>query len=248
MKRSPRGSQEQNDAPIPETINHRLHLYSLAASAAGVGLLALGQPASAQVVYTPVHITVTGGDLFLDLNCGPNINFWLADINELTSYGDNQELEIQGSTNASVLIDNQGPAVLAAGSVIGSSRNFRNVARGEHVLAWAYTASYYGIFSGVNGNWAHAKQSFLGLKFDISGQAHYGWAEMSVLAAVDKNRGLHVNATLTGYAYQDVPGQSIKAGQKTDDNTDASAAITSPQKGSLRALARGRGGCPDNDR
>jgi hypothetical protein len=44
-------------------------MYALAASAAGVSLLALASPAEAKIVYTKTHRLLPGGkEIFLDLN------------------------------------------------------------------------------------------------------------------------------------------------------------------------------------
>src|SRR5580692_51789 len=49
--------------------DHRLKMYELAASAAGVGLLALAQPAEARIVYTKTHLVIAGAERYnLDLN------------------------------------------------------------------------------------------------------------------------------------------------------------------------------------
>ena len=53
MKRSPRPMMLSN---LSESVHHRLHMYALAASAAGVSALALAPLADARVVYTPAHI------------------------------------------------------------------------------------------------------------------------------------------------------------------------------------------------
>jgi|HubBroStandDraft_6_1064221.scaffolds.fasta_scaffold05468_2 hypothetical protein len=49
---------------------HCLNAYALAAGAAGVGVLALAQPAGAKIVYTPAHIPIVQnkGLVELDLN------------------------------------------------------------------------------------------------------------------------------------------------------------------------------------
>jgi hypothetical protein len=44
---------------LPESLHKRLNAYALAASAAGVGLLALAQSAEAEIVYTKTHHVVT---------------------------------------------------------------------------------------------------------------------------------------------------------------------------------------------
>ena len=91
--------------------------------------------------------------------------------------------------------------------------------------------------------------AYLGLRFNLDKQVHYGWARVKAIPWLDQNHGLHVNATLLGYAYQTVPNQSIKAGQKTEVGA---AGVTSDrnirQPGTLGALALGsaqEGSCLD---
>lgn len=50
MKRS---SRPGATAELSDSLHHRLNSYALAASAAGVGVLAVAQPADAKIVYTP---------------------------------------------------------------------------------------------------------------------------------------------------------------------------------------------------
>src|SRR5579872_3834474 len=51
------------------SFHHRLNSYALAASAAGVSLLALARPSEARIVYTPTHhVIADGGSYKLDLN------------------------------------------------------------------------------------------------------------------------------------------------------------------------------------
>ena len=52
---------------LSESVHQRLNMYALAASAAGVGVLALAQPAEAKIIYTPAHKSI-GAKTFLDLN------------------------------------------------------------------------------------------------------------------------------------------------------------------------------------
>jgi hypothetical protein len=57
-------------AKLPESTNQRLSMYALAASTAGVGVLALAQPAEAKIVYTKAHQVLPLGQeiFFLDVN------------------------------------------------------------------------------------------------------------------------------------------------------------------------------------
>jgi hypothetical protein len=49
----------------------------------------------------------------------------------------------------------------------------------------------------------------LGVKFEINGKTHFGWARM-----IAKVSGVKITATLTGYAYETVPNTTIIAGKK----------------------------------
>ncbi len=93
----------------------------------------------------------------------------------------------------------------------------------------------------VIGSWANVTRRYLGLQFHIQGKVHYGWARLNVTAAIGA-----VSATLTGYAYETVPGKSIVAG-KTSSEGDrgvsdpaASAGDSGSENRSLGTLALGR--------
>src|ERR1700688_137196 len=54
---------------LSESLHHRLNMYAIAASAAGVGALALAVPADAKIIYTPAHVVIAKGQKFqLDIN------------------------------------------------------------------------------------------------------------------------------------------------------------------------------------
>lgn len=67
--------------------------------------------------------------------------------------------------------------------------------------------NYEGSFSGSthSGAWQQVKNGFVGLQFVIDGKIHYGWARLSV--ALNGREG--ITATLTGYAYETIPGKPI---------------------------------------
>jgi hypothetical protein len=66
MKRAPRPRRTAN---LSESIHHQLNMYAIAASAAGVGVLALAQNAEAKIIYTATHQTIKPNQPYdLDLN------------------------------------------------------------------------------------------------------------------------------------------------------------------------------------
>src|ERR1700722_2736952 len=65
---------------FPDSLHHRLNAYALAAGAAGVGMLALSQPAQAKIAYTKAHevIGLYGSHSYsLDLNHDGIVDFSL---------------------------------------------------------------------------------------------------------------------------------------------------------------------------
>lgn len=62
-------------------------------------------------------------------------------------------------------------------------------------------------------SWHYRQARYLGVAFQIKGKTHYGWMRLSHSSGA--------GATLTGYAYETIPGKSIKAGETkgSDDFT-----------------------------
>jgi hypothetical protein len=66
---------------LSNSVDLRLNMYALAASAAGVGALALAQPSEAEIVYTPAHVTVgINKTIPLDLNHDGKADFRLQNV------------------------------------------------------------------------------------------------------------------------------------------------------------------------
>ena len=73
-----RSTKRCNSVRLSEPLNHRLSQYALAASAAGVGVLALAQPAEARIVYTPAHRYIRlNHPLGIDLNRDGIVDFYV---------------------------------------------------------------------------------------------------------------------------------------------------------------------------
>ena len=88
-------------------------------------------------------------------------------------------------------------------------------------------AYYWRSYQSLNrGYWFNVTDRYLGLKFVVNGNTHYGWARLSVSSGF-------VTATLTGYAYETIPNKSIITGKTKG------ADIVTIQDASLGHLARG---------
>jgi hypothetical protein len=104
---------------------------------------------------------------------------------------------------------------------------------------------YFGGGGTVNsfGPWGKGRKStgpYLGFKFLIDGEVHYGWARVNV-----KSTFLDLSATITGYAYETVANRPILTGFTSggvEASSDASQQVQPPVAGSLGQLAIGASG------
>jgi hypothetical protein len=203
-------------------------MYALAASAAGVSLLALEQPAEAKIVYTKAHTKIVGV-VPLDLNHDGTVDFNLvgSSLSSLTFFtrslwissagangGQNQAMgKIKGSSINSA-------SALKAGAAIGPEGAF-NAGQCD-LLAFSYGNATNGT-TVVGGKWADGGKGltnrYLGLKFEISGKTHYAWARLSV-------KMHELAGTLTGYAYETVANKAIVAGKTSGADVETLPATT----------------------
>jgi hypothetical protein len=188
--------------------------YATAAGAVGVALLTPAKPAEAEIVYTKTRVTINGiaGPYLLDLNhdgipdfsigfcsCRPHGTAFTVE----SALGvANMVMEQAGSPNSAAALPNGAP--------IGPKQAFR-YASAVPGATMAYDGSYGYAYSG--GVWMGVVDHYLGLKFMIHGQVHYGWARMTVTKHIG-----HV--VLTGYAYETVSNKPLKAGQTSEAAAD----------------------------
>lgn len=227
MNRPPR--QSRTDHRIPET-SKRLNLYAMAASAAGVSLLAMTQPMEAEIIFTPSHLVIGAGGIHrydLDVDGDGVTDFAIQAAHRCNTDQCFYNLFDRMPPGNGIVARARGGGwspeaeVLKRGTPIGSSRRFfaKNVSM----------ASFYfgGGGSSANGNWANVSNRFLGLSFKINGETHYGWARLSV-----KDANLEITAVITGYAYETEPNKPINAGDQ-GRGSDAGNTTGHPQGASV---------------
>ncbi len=209
--------------------------YAAAASAAtGVALLA-SPDAEAKIVYTKTN-TALIDHLALDLNRDGVPDF---EINFCSCVPHGQGLgivELHGNLVRGAVDFPGDAAALVAGAPIGPNQVFISTTFLSDGVFMGAAGSYVG-YPYYTGPWARATNRYLGLKFTIKGEVHYGWARLSSSNFLN-------SVVLTGYAYETVPNKSLKAGQtseaagaETDDGDSVAAPV--PQVPSLGLLARG---------
>jgi hypothetical protein len=203
---------------LGKEIEKRLSAYAGAATAAGVSLLALTAAAQGKVVYTPANIVIGSwqGWIQLDVNNDRTADFSFSITN--TSRGSQSSIFRGRGAGQSNAIWGQGnlswqrqkyvfASALEPRREVGPSKsNFQN--GGPWVMGAARAWEHDGYSGSLTyGQWAYTKDRYLGLKFLIDGQTHYGWARLSV-----PTWGA-AGATITGYAYETIPNKPIITGE-----------------------------------
>jgi hypothetical protein len=242
---------------LSTNLDKNLVSYAIAAGAAGVGLLALAQPADAKIVYTPAHKNI-GTKTFIDLNHDGINDFKITLIRTSHCEGGCTTTGLRHGTafNATyfflnafgVAKDNQvyGQGKLASALPAGVQVGPKSKFPGGNLMAEVNAAS--GNRQGSSGAWVGTgdgvQHKFLGLKFKIEGKIHFGWARFNVTVPA---QGATIQATLTGYAYETVPNKPIITGktkgpEADGEATSASVSVPLPALASLGLLARGCSG------
>ncbi len=214
---------------LSDTVHYQLNMYALAASAAGVGVLAFVQPSEAKIVYTKIHHVMKANSKFdLDLNHDGVTDFVIVKMKGWVGWTQNSLYCEDAPGNAVVGRSNtyHSARALKSGARIGPGRHFTEGRshRERMAVVWRNDTAY-----GSSGYWRDVANRYLGLKFKVHGKAHYGWARLTVQLP-----GFPViKATLTGYAYETVPNKPIITGKTKGPD------VITLEPGSLGRLARG---------
>jgi hypothetical protein len=224
-------------ADLSQSLRKKLEMYGFAAGAAGVAAAALGSAAQAEIVYTPLHKEVTRGGVNLSLTNDGVVDFTLR--HRFFGYADSAGMlvysrganRVLGGSRSGLFASN-----LGAGYQVGAS--------GEKFEPGATFSSYFGpaklmyncfglSIVSCGGPWdKNTANGYLGFKFLIKGEVHYGWARLTL--TVKNTDQFHVY--VTGYAYETIPNQPIETGKTS--GTDEQSAAGAP--GTLGSLAAGR--------
>lgn len=188
-------------------LERNLLAYAAAASAAGVAMAALTQPAAARVVYTPTQKTIGNhGHYNLDLNHDGTTDFVLrnSSFNSGSIRGSWLSAQPGVSNGVAGYVNSFSWALaLKSNKRIGPMKTFLP---GQVVLDFVYGNSGGSVSFG---QWGNVKRRYLGLKFMINGKTHYGWARLNVTLEPGS-----VTGKLTGYAYETKPNKAILAGDE----------------------------------
>jgi len=227
---------------LPESLDKRLLAYALAA---GAGLAAAPELAQASIIYTnpDPDITKFNSNDFIDIDLN---NDGTADarvtITKFYPYFDaaGVDVRVEGNAQPTGVIGGPGVAnALLAGDPIGVAQSFQGISASSRVMASAY--SYEGNSYPYYGDFANAGDRFLGLRFQINGADHFGWAQFNVTVSAASNGETFAEArvALLDYAYENCAAEGIQAGATPPGGASCPSGVPMPPALALVALGAG---------
>ena len=196
---------------IAAKANYQGFITAAAMGAIGLGSLSLAPALCAEIVYTPTNkvVGVVSGAsrLPIDLNNDGVADLSISAYNFLSfSSGDHiiRDLDALGLRGNQIRVVEGDLAVPAVtGQAIGPGSALTGFATGAVMAYSRFSGGDGSTFSASKGLWFNTTNRYLGVKFAIEGEIHYGWARFNASAGYAK---------LTGYAYETVPNKPIPAG------------------------------------
>jgi hypothetical protein len=249
-QRSKRSIRNRSAIPLGAGLEKSLSAYAIAATAAGVSVLALGSPVEARVVYTPANtpIPINGGPVPLDLNRDGVVDFSFSNRVRTSSNDPLIEFLLQGLPNGkSNAIRGRGTynnsffrfyggvfaGALHPGFAVGPNLSYFQKDKNGLLALYKGAASSGSVTSQTYGQWLNTKSRYLGFQFLIGGQVHYGWARLSVSLSPPTANQPGIRATLTGYAYETIANKPIITGKTKGPD------VVTVEPASLGRLAQG---------
>lgn len=227
--------QPRAAAPINSTLEKHLAAYMVVAAATGVGVLALAQPSDAEIVYTATNQNLFVRDgVTVDFNNDGIVDIKFFDQSRgygtgLLAYGSGQNRFMGASYPNN--------SVLPWGERIGPKGTFNS-----HWVFLAGANHHFGSCVTYGGNWVNKRGFYLGVRFLIGSEIHYGWVRLTITGVCTVGKEL-----MTGYAYETIPNKPIIAGQTSGPKVASLGEIDEVlapfhQQGSLAALSLGSEG------
>jgi hypothetical protein len=217
-------------------------------AAAGAGLVTFAMPAEAEIIYTPSNtpMVINGsnhglGLTQLDLNNDgtPDFAFGLSSTVRFTSIGYTSRfkflLRVAPDQAGNQVVQGQQAgtaAAIAAGRKIGPQQKF---GANGYLVHQIYSRNSKGK-DVSSGSWRNLEFAYVGLKFLINGEVHYGWARIKF--PYPNGYGF---PSIYGYAYESVANQPIIAGQTSGtyeaDGVQSSPAVESTEQKTAAAAS-----------
>ena len=238
------------------SLNRQIGLYSLAAAAAGVSHAGVGcslLQAKSSITKKTIHIPISTDGIQKRVPISV-ANNGIDNFSFILSSTAGVRRTFIGFSAGSTGSDNQ---IIAGGNFYGKALPLPRGTKISStptagVFSWMPLIEATDTFSGSfysRGYWkGNQRNQYLGVRFKIDGEFHYGWIRLTVTSDVKLEKPT-LEATITGYAYETVPNKPILAG--TAETADkATAALQAPRNiqgktgPSLGMLAAGAEGLP----
>ena len=198
-----------------------------------IAFFSVAVSASASINYTPVNRVIPNDGAYgIDFDHDGVKDFWIGSFfgtafcGLRSSPGGSANISPVKSTSG-VTLNGSFAAALPAAVTVGSTQVF---AQRQTLLMFFRCGTHAG-------NWLNVSNHYLGLEFQIAGQTHFGWAELSVTASTfGPTQGL--TTVVVGFAYETIAGKPIITGQTGVPNacappsTDQTIHICTPAAGS----------------
>jgi hypothetical protein len=204
-----KANRPRQTARLNAKLDKRLFAY---AAAAGVGALTLTPQAEGKIVYTPAHVVLTSipnSSYAIDLNHDGIVDFSLRGNYQNGESQTSAYFACEPMASPNMVWGRDFRSALPHGVKVehggGFNRKSPLMGRVSHRNTSGSLFSGYWV-NGDNG----VKNRYLGLKFSINGNIHYGWARLNL--AVNHGRP-YITATLTGFAYETGANKPIVTGR-----------------------------------
>ncbi|HXM21636.1 MAG TPA: PEP-CTERM sorting domain-containing protein [Terriglobales bacterium] len=209
-------AKRKTPCELPEHLHRRLNSYALAASAAGVAVLACSVPAYAAPVCKTLHVSLVNTDTYA-LNPAHqqvppfNIAETWKDVSSLTTTFWNRGFFIPNWPGAMALLGAKNlPADVPSGASIGPGGRF---GKGQsYGLLFTYGPGGGGTLHHHKGNLQLQQINYIGFEFPLAGENHYGWVRLRVTFKLGGDGAIgtmHIHS----YGHETTPNTAIHAGQ-----------------------------------
>src|ERR1039458_1721081 len=195
-------------SPLTEKLLHRLNGYAMAASAAGVALLACSKSAEASPVCGCLSVTLSYTDTYAfnpahQKQAPFNLAHTFNNISSLTQSVQARGFFTPNTPGGKVMASTNGlPTELASGASIGPGGNFGKGK--EYGLLFGY---YY--HNRFKGNFQPNQSGYVGFQFTESGQTHCGWLRLRL---ANLNGEFYPSLLLSEFGYESAPNTAITTG------------------------------------
>ena len=228
--------------------HRQMSLYSLAATAAGVGMSALAMPAKAEVIVTKLNPPIPiSFQVSLDLNHDgiPDFDFARSSYIDFSNFSNNVRVSALGG---GAVVGYSGlffpyAAALIRGAKIGPLAQFRTSTFGVMIERSEGRLSGPTVSQRLYGKWGHDPLNrYLGVRFLIHGAPHYGWVRLTI----STHDVASMSGSVSGYAYETIPNKPIFAGsaKNVSEASNAKEKVRGASGPSLGMLALGAHGMP----